>query len=161
MLVLGLTCVTGCAASPAKDALAAPVADCAKAPADGLAQLTDEQLARKMLDVTGASKLGEQVADSMLETFRKMPNLPAGFIDKLRQNMHGSDLIELIVPIYLKHYDRATMITVIRFYQSEPGKALISSLPAVTAESMEAGKAWGKVLAEKTLHDLGYDAKKP
>ena len=113
------------------------------------------------LDLTGASKLGEQVADSMLETFRKMPNLPAGFIDKLQQNMHGSDLIELIVPIYLKHYDRETMIQVIRFYQSEPGKALIGALPAVTAESMEAGKVWGKVLAEKTLHDLGYEPKKP
>jgi uncharacterized protein len=122
---------------------------------DGLDKLTDDQLARKILEVTGAGNLGQQVGDSMLETFSKMPNLPPGFVDRLRQNMHVEQLMDLIVPIYLRHYDRATMIAAIRFYQSDHGKVIVSGLPSVTAESLEAGKTWGAAVARKTLAELG------
>jgi hypothetical protein len=87
-----------------------------------------------------------------------MPNLPVGFIDRFKQNMHVETLIELIVPIYLKHYDRPTLTAAIRFYQSEPGRNVVKATPLVTAESMEAGKAWGTELAKKTLKDLGISS---
>ena len=122
---------------------------------DGLAKLGDEQIVRKLLEVTGAGGLGKQVADSMMDTFRKMPNLPPGFIDRFRQNLHTETLVDMIVPIYLKHYDRQTLLAAIRFYESEPGQTMVKGLPAVTAESMETGKAWGADLAKKTLRDLG------
>jgi hypothetical protein len=59
------------------------------------------------------------------------------------------------VPIYLKHYDREPLLAAIAFYQSDYGQALVSGLPAVTAESMETGRAWGAALANKTLRELG------
>ncbi len=120
--------------------------------------MTDEQLVRKLLDATGAAALGKQVGDSMIDTFQKMPNLPPGFLEKFKQNMHTDELTELIVPIYLKHYDHKTLIAAIRFYQSDAGRTLVKALPAVTAESMEAGKAWGANLAKKTLRQLGMPA---
>ena len=134
-------------------ASAAPAA--AAEPDDGLAKLSDEQVVRKLLEVTGASGLGKQVADSMMDSFRKMPNLPPGFIDRFMQNLHTETLVDMIVPIYLKHYDRQTLIAAIRFYQSAPGQMMVKALPAVTHESMETGKAWGADLARKTLRDLG------
>jgi hypothetical protein len=76
-------------------------------------------------------------------------------LDRFKQNMHTDELIELIVPVYLKHYDHPTLVAVIRFYQTDAGKKMIAELPAVTAESMEAGKKWGAKLAKKTLADLG------
>ena len=112
---------------------------------------------RKLLEVTGASGLGKQIADNMMETFRKMPTLPPGFIDRIKQNMHAEELTELVVPVYLKHYDRKTMLAAIRFYQSDSGRVLVKALPAVTAESMEVGKSWGRQLADRTLKDLGID----
>jgi hypothetical protein len=145
-----LALASGCGASAA----AAPGAS-APSPNDGLDQLSDEQLARKMLDVTGAGQLGKQIGDSMLATFRKMPNLPPGFIDRMSQNMHFESLTDLVVPIYMKHYDRKTMMAAIRFYQSDSGQTLVKALPVVTAESMEAGKTWGAEVAKKTLAELG------
>ncbi len=62
------------------------------------------------------------------------------------------------MPIYVKHLDRVTVIAAIRFYGSAPGQRLVKTLPAVTAESMEAGKAWGAELARKTLKDLSSGA---
>jgi hypothetical protein len=160
--VLAASLAAGCGASaPTQAPLASPASAPATAapaapadPDDGLAKLTDEQLVHKLLEVTGASGLGKQVADGMMDSFRKMPNLPAGFIDRFKQNLHTEALVELIVPIYLKHYDRPTLSAAIRFYQSPPGQTMVKGLPAVTAESMEAGKAWGADLARKTLKDL-------
>jgi hypothetical protein len=115
--------------------------------------MSDEQLARKMLDLTGAASLGKQVLDSMSDTFAKMPGLPAGFMDRFKANAHPEELIELIVPIYLKNFDRKTMMSAIRYYQSEGGQALVAKLPMVTKESIEAGRTWGQKLAAKTLSE--------
>jgi hypothetical protein len=146
--------LAGCGASPAPAATTA-AGPCGAAGNDGLDALTEEQLARKILEVTGASDLGKQIGDAMLDSLRKMPNLPPGFIDRLKQDMHVEELTELIIPIYLKHYDRPTMIAAIRFYQSDPGRTMVKALPAVTAESTEIGKTWGANLAKKALGEMG------
>jgi hypothetical protein len=162
LLVAGLA--TGCGGSAptqaplASPGSAAPVQAAQTEPDDGLAKLTDEQIVRKLLEVTGASGLGKQVADSMMDSFRKMPSLPPGFIDRFQQNLKTDTLIDLIIPIYLKHYDRQTLMAAIRFYESTPGQTMVKALPMVTKESMEAGKAWGAELARKTLKDLGVGA---
>lgn len=156
-LPLWILFVTGCAAASPQTPVAnpGPISNAApETPDDGLAKLTSEQLARKLLEVTGAGELGKQVADQMLETFRKMPSLPPGFIDRFKQNLRTESLVDLIVPIYMKHLDRETTIAAIRFYDSAPGRRIVKTLPSVTAESMEAGKAWGAELARKTLNDL-------
>jgi hypothetical protein len=146
--------------SPAPQAgpVASPVNASAAAPDDGLAKLTDEELVHQLLVVTGAGDIGNQIAQGMMESFRKMPNLPSGFADRFKQNTRTETLVALLVPIYLKHYDRDTMIAAIRFYQSEPGRKFVKALPAATAESMDVGKKWGGDLAKKTLQDLGATA---
>jgi len=151
--------LAGCGASaPAKDPvcpLATPAPTVPESPHDGLDALDDEHLVRKLLDVTNASNLGKQVADSMMETFRKMPALPSGFVDRFKANLRPETLVELVVPIYLKYYDRKTLIAMIRFYDTEAGRKLVAQSPAVTKETMEAGKAWGTALAEKTMKQIG------
>lgn len=161
LMVLGsvAAALLGCASAPSKCPPAVPppapsVAPTA-APNPGLAQLSDEQVVRKVLELTGASRLGKQVADGMLDNLRKMSDLPPGFLERFQQNIHSDELIDLLVPVYLKHYDRETLVAAITFYQSDHGRALISGLPAVTAESMELGRTWGSELAHKTLRELG------
>jgi hypothetical protein len=122
---------------------------------DGLDKLSNEQLARKMLELTGSAKLAQQVMVSMGESLQKMPGMPNGFMAKLTANARPEDLINLLVPIYVRNYDRDTMIGAIHYYQSDAGKSLIAHLPEVTRESSAAGKGWGRALAEKTLRDMG------
>ncbi len=122
---------------------------------DDLDAMADEALVRKLLETTSASSMGKQIADSMMDTFKKMPNLPNGFVERFKKNLDPNALIEIIVPIYLKHYDRNTIIAAIRFYRTQPGRNLLGQMPTVTAETMEAGKAWGAELAKKTMRDIG------
>jgi hypothetical protein len=137
--------VVGCAAASPQTAAVSPgtISNAAPASPD---------------DGPGAANLGKQVADGMMESFRKMSSLPPGFIDRFKQNIQPDSLVELIVPIYMRHLDRETIIAAIRFYQSAPGQRIVKTLPAVTAESMEAGKTWGAQLARKTLQDLSSGA---
>jgi hypothetical protein len=87
-----------------------------------------------------------------------MPNLPPNFIERFKQNMRIEDLNEMVLRIYLKHLDRAVMTSAINYYESEQGHRLVAALPVLTAEAMEAGKAWGGELAKKTLKELGMSA---
>ncbi len=152
-LVVGtLGCASAAKPCPASPAAPAPSAATPSATDTTLAQMSDEQVVRKMLDLTGASRLGGQVAEGMLANLRKMPDLPAAFLDRFQANIHTDELVE---PIYLRHYGRATLLAAIAFYESDQGQTLLKGLPAVTAESMEVGRTWGSALAKKTLSDLG------
>jgi|SRR5580692_7228057 hypothetical protein len=163
MVVVALGCASAekpCPATPT--APASPSGAAAPTATDPTqAQMTDEQVVRKVLDLTGASRLGKQVADGMLANLRKMPDLPPAFLDRFQSNIHADDLVDLLVPIYLKHYNRQTLLATIAFYESDGGRALVKELPAVTAESMEVGRNWGSALAKKTLSDLGINPATP
>jgi hypothetical protein len=139
-----------------------PAAPCREPePAGGeLDRLSDEQMARKMLELTGAAALGKQIMDSMSDSLAKTSGLPPGFMDRFKANARPEELVELIVPIYLKNFDRKTMISAIRYYQSPGGQALLAKLPTATKESIEAGREWGQELAKKTLDELMKGAAK-
>lgn len=159
-IVLAASLAIGCGAAATQTTqpvcpLASPAPTSAETVDDGLDKLTDEQLVRKLLETTNASSTGKQIADSMMDTFRKMPNLPSAFIDRFQKNLKPETLVEIIVPIYLKHYDRKTLMASIRFYGTEAGRKLLLAQPAVTTETMEAGKLWGTELAKKTMKEIG------
>ncbi len=137
-------------------------APCPAAPADdALKQMSNEQLARKMLELTGSAKLGQQVMQSMGESLQKMPGMPSGFMAKLAANAKPDDLVNLLVPIYVRNYDRDTMIGAIHYYQTDAGRSLIAHLPDVTRESSAAGKEWGRQLAQRTLREMGIPVGDP
>jgi hypothetical protein len=159
----------GCATAPppASACPTAPATSVANAtggdaPAEDLTPLTNEQLATKLLELTGATHLGKQVMDGMAENFTKFPGLPPGFLDKFRENAHPEELTALLVPIYVKSFDRDTLIAAIRFYESRYGRLMVAALPGATKASMEVGQTWGRKMAEKTLSDMGIQpAKSP
>lgn len=148
-----------CVAGFVTSACAGDQKPCAASPAaaehDDLDNLSDEELARRLLTVTGAETLAQEVMDGMVAEFKKHPELPPEFIERFRKEADVQQLMDLIVGIYLKHFDRPTMLAAIRFYSSEHGRTLVSKMPAVTTDSMAAGAKWGRELAEKIAHDMG------
>jgi len=113
-----------------------------------------EQKVRKLLEITGAASMGKQVMDAMLDQFNKMANLPEGFVAKFREVASGQDLLEQVIPIYLKHFDEESLDALIAFYQTDVGKKFIKAQPAIMKESMEVGQKWGQELATKALKSL-------
>jgi hypothetical protein len=113
-----------------------------------------EAKVRKLLELTGAAQLGQQTLDAMLMEFSSMPGLPPGFIEEVRALAKAEQLVDLIVPVYLKNLQEADIDAAIAFYSSPSGKRMVAALPAINQQSMAAGQQWGAQLAEQAMKNL-------
>ena len=59
--------------------------------------------------------------------------------DSLFQDFSADELIDAIVPIYQKHLSKTDIDGVLSFYATPAGQNLLKEMPAILAESMEAG----------------------
>ncbi|MFV5693292.1 DUF2059 domain-containing protein [Flavobacterium sp. LT1R49] len=110
---------------------------------------------KNLLELTGSGKLGVQVGESMINSFKKnYPNVPVEFWDNFLKEMNSDTLINLIIPIYDKYYTESEIMQLTEFYQSSLGKKVISTMPLVLQESMQAGQTWGKEIGEKVYNNL-------
>ena len=133
----------------------------AAAPSNALADdASKEVLVRELLEVTGSADLGKQMMDGMMAQFEGNPGLPPGFAKKFGELAKPEQIVELVVPIYMKTYEEKTLQAAIDFYKTAEGKALISKMPAVSQESMLVGQTWGASLAQQTMDALAADAPK-
>ncbi len=113
-----------------------------------------EAKVRKLLEITGAAKMGDQVMTAMIDNFRRDPRLPPGFLDKFKELAKPDEMIEKIIPLYLKHFDEKTIDAAIAFYETPEGQAMLKAQPQVVQESMQIGQAWGEELARKAFEEL-------
>lgn len=117
-----------------------------------------EELTRKLLQLTGAADLGKQMMEGMAGQFRQTPGITEEFIDTFLELAKPEDLIDMIVPLYVKSLDEQTLEAAIVFYESPAGRKLVEIQPQLTQESMVIGQQWGIRLAEETQAAL--EAKK-
>ena len=117
-----------------------------------------ERLVRELLELTGSADLGKQVMDGMMQQFAANPGIPQEFADKFVELADPNELVELIIPIYIRNYDEATLKAVVKFYKSEEGRAFAGALPAVTQESMTVGQRWGVELGQRAMNALEVEA---
>ena len=117
---------------------------------------------RKMLKLSGQGELGIQAMKQILGSFKQaMPQVPDEFWDEFMKEAKADDLIDMVVPIYAKHFTRDDIGEMIKFYNSPVGKKLIKKQPKIMKESMAAGEIWGGQISEKLLQRLrekGYQA---
>lgn len=110
---------------------------------------------RKLLELTGSGKLGVQVGQSLLTSFKKIyPSVPNEIWDNFMKEMNSETLISLVIPIYDKHYTESEIKQLTDFYQTPIGKKVIETTPLISQESMLVGQKWGKELAEKLYKEL-------
>lgn len=113
-----------------------------------------EQKVRKLLELTGAAKLGQQTLDAMMAEFSVMPGLPPGFIEEVRALAKAESLVDLIVPVYLENLQEADIDAAIAFYSSPAGQRMAAALPTINQQSMIVGQQWGAQIAEQAMRNL-------
>jgi hypothetical protein len=111
-----------------------------------------EKSIKQLMVLTGAGSMGVQMMQGMLPELKKMlPQVPPSFWDDFAKSVDPNELINLIVPIYAKHYSEEDIQEAIKFYKSPAGKRLIQEQPMVMQESMTAGQQWGRRVAESVM----------
>lgn len=110
---------------------------------------------RKLLGLTGSGKLGVQVMENMLASYKSnLPNVDSTVWIEIRKDIKAEDLVNLIVPIYDRNFTDEEVRQLIEFYSSPVGKKILQKMPSIVQESMEAGRTWGKALGEKVVDRL-------
>lgn len=130
------------------------------APADE--KLTDAKRSDiyKLLEVTGAASIGQQMSQVTVQQLtdaikRARPDVPTEMLDIVREEVNKTiadamvakgGFVDVVTPIYHKHFTHQEVKGLLSFYQSTLGKKTISVLPALMQESMVAGQRWGQAL---------------
>lgn len=110
---------------------------------------------KKLLELTGSGKLGVQMGQRMVGSFKNnYPNVPEAFWNDFLKEFNSDVLINMIIPIYDKYYTESDIKELTEFYQSPLGKKMITTMPQIVEESMQVGQVWGKEMGEKIFTNL-------
>jgi hypothetical protein len=120
-----------------------------------------QQDIRKLMELTGAAKVGQQIAAQMIPMFKQSnPQVPQKFWDDVMKEFDTKSMIDLVVPIYDKHLTHDDVKGLIAFYQSPLGRKMTSVMPQIAQESMQVGQQWGMQIAQRVQKRLEEQKKK-
>lgn len=154
LALLVLSCQQAPDASPEGKAAPESVAVLSARPAagtlksDGLEKLSALQLAERVMKVTQADQMADQMMAAMAPQLKL---LPKGEKILAAMTKEIPTMMKKVLPIYAKHYSSEEMIELIRFYESTTGKAVIAKMPLVMQESMQISQAWAQEVMAKLL----------
>ena len=107
------------------------------------------------MEISGSGKLGVQVIQAMLVSYEKTyPDVDKEFWEEVSKEFDPDQLIKMIIPIYDKHFSEKEIEEMVTFYKSSVGRKLVSELPFILTESMQAGEKWGREVGEKVMQRL-------
>lgn len=110
---------------------------------------------KRLLDLTGGSRLGERMLDRLIENERRaMPDVPDSVWDEARRAFETRDLLELIAGVWDRHFTHDEILGLIAFYESPLGTRLREMQPVILEESLYAGEEWGRRALEKLQEKL-------
>ena len=110
---------------------------------------------REMMEVTGMGNLSLQVMQQMIPSMKQAyPQVPDKFWTEFMQSVDAEELMELIVPIYARHFTLEDIEDLLAFYKQPVGQKLLQKTPVIMQESMVAGQQWGAALGEKVAKKI-------
>lgn len=116
---------------------------------------------RQLIELTGAANISADALQKMIEPLKaSYPQVPEEFWNTFIHEVHSDELIDLVIPIYDKYYTRDEIQELTHFYQSPVGQKTIKVLPKLSAEAIDAGQEWGRMVADRAMRKLrekGYD----
>ncbi|WP_375769433.1 DUF2059 domain-containing protein [Archangium gephyra] len=116
-----------------------------------------QQKVRRLMAATGAEDTGRMMMDMMTQHFQRASNIPPGFLEKFREVAREESMVDLLVPVYMKHFSEEDLDAAIAFHESPAGKRFLAAQPLVLQEAKEVGEQWGVRLAQKTLRALAEE----
>lgn len=154
----------GCAHSSAGPAAepapaAATVAESSPPGTSSEARMRKQEKVRRLMAATGAEASGRMMLDMMTQHFQRMSTLPPGFMEKFREVAEEESMVDMLVPVYMKHFTEEDLDAALAFHESPAGKRFLAAQPLVMQEAKEVGEQWGVRLAEKTLQALKEEAR--
>jgi hypothetical protein len=116
---------------------------------------TKKEQIKTLLEMTGAGKLGVQVAQTMIASFKKNgAEVSDEFWDGFSKKLNPDEMIDMIIPIYDTCFSEQDIQALIAFYKSPIGKKLVDKMPYIAQKSVEVGQVWGQKIGAELIDEL-------
>jgi len=120
---------------------------------------TKDTKIRELINLMGTPKVAVEMMKSQVASLKTLMPFPPAAQDDFEKEflaaINTKELVNLIVPIYDRHFSEQDVDDMLAFYRSPVGQHFIKALPQVTAESQKAGEEWGKGLGMKVGRKIG------
>ena len=113
---------------------------------------------KRLLELMETEKMGTQLMNHIRLTLTKRGSKVPW--DTFMAEFDMNEFIEMVIPIYERHFTHDEIEQLIAFYESPIGKKLIKVQPQITIESMTAGQEWAKELIERVKARLPEEGAK-
>jgi hypothetical protein len=133
----------------------------------GAADLNSEKRAdiRKLIEMTGISKVGLQYANAVFENAAKslkiaMPELSKQALSKMKADLESffqekleapGGMVDQLIPVYDKYWTHEEIKALIAFYQSYLGQKSVEISPKISDEAYVIGSTWGQSLGPEIV----------
>lgn len=146
-------------------AIAAIVLSVIAMPQMALSQSGKQADIRRLMEVTNASQLAQQMANNLRPLMERqikvgLPKMPLAarelWMDEVEQGFRAKipELMEQIMPIYGREFTHEEIKGLLAFYETPLGRKAIETLPGILRESTKIGQRWGGELGRR----LGIEA---
>ena len=108
---------------------------------------------RKLMNVTGGSKMMDQMFSAMAANFSKDPKAQEIF-QQFRKEMDPNQLYDIVVPFYDKYLSDEDVRQIIAFYESPTGKKMVDAMPRIMMDAMPAIMQWSQELSARMQQKL-------
>lgn len=116
---------------------------------------TKEANIRKLLVQTDAKGIFKRSLETQMNMMKASASqIPPKFWDEILKEVDADKFIELLIPVYDKHFSNDELEGLIAFYDTPLGKKMVSKLPQIMAESAEAGSKYGEQIATKVIQRM-------
>jgi hypothetical protein len=128
----------------------------------------------KLIRITGPPDVTRQTSDFFIRQFSQKikasrPDLPAKTYRILSEEINKvvdehmtskGGFLDMVVPIYAKHFNHAEIKALLNFYQTDLGRKTIKVWPLILQESMLLAQDWWKSLAPLIKNKVNHRFKK-
>lgn len=148
MLVIGLGAASAVGARDAAIATVVPEGGASAATVRELIAAANMQhLMQQMI-----GQMGQQV-DLMVQ--QRLPCLPPHTVSAVFTTPQATQqLIDLMVPIYQRHFTEQDVRALLAFYRTPVGQKMLREQPKIMVEAMAAGQQFGRQAVEQRLGEL-------
>jgi len=129
-----------------------------------------EAAIRKLLDVTGAKSLSQQMIAQSMSLIRsslvnscgdnvKCQGLGNLVIARMQSDMTNDmdGLVKVLIPIYARHYSTDEINSLIEFYQTPLGQKMMSAAPQIALEAQKTSYAWARKVGADSIREVLHD----
>jgi hypothetical protein len=110
---------------------------------------------RKLLTLTDARGVFRHALESQINSMKtNAKQIPPKFWEEILKAVDADKFIELLIPVYDKHFSNDELEGLIAFYETPLGKKLVSTMLPIMTESAAAGDKYGQQIATQVIEKM-------